>query len=70
MIFGKGTLFYETKEFKQALYQFLSKSNENDVKGKNGVLVETTKGVQYRRNVTHRTKLIGERPLYRAVINQ
>lgn len=31
-------------------------------KGRNGVLVESQEGVQYRRNVTHLKKFIGEKP--------
>ena len=56
LIFGKRHCVNETKENRQALDQFLSKSYENGVEGKHCVLVETPEGVQYQRNVTHRRK--------------
>ena len=37
-------------------------------KGRNGILVESHEGVQYRRNVTHLKKFIGE--IHKSVINQ
>ena len=37
-------------------------------KGRNGVLVESPEDVQYRRNVTHLKKFIGE--MHQSVINQ